>query len=383
MRRVYFDHSATTAVDPRVLKEMLPYFAKKFGNASSIHTFGREGKVAIEEARQRIATSLNADPSEIIFTSGGTESDNLAIKGIAFLQKDRKHLITSSVEHHAVLQTCEYLAKKGFHVTFVPVDKDGMVHPDEIKCNITENTFLISVMHANNEVGTINPIAEMGAIAKEKGILFHTDAVQSFGKMEIDVKTMNIDLLSISGHKIYGPKGIGALYVRKGIQFEKQNHGGHHERNRRAGTENVPAIVGLAKAVTICQEELPKESDKVTKLRNSLFEKINETIPKVHLNGSLESRLPGNLNIAFEGIEGEAILLSLDLKGIAASSGSACTSGSSEPSHVLKAMGVPPELAQASIRFSLGRGNSQADIDYTMEVLPEIVERLRSISPFH
>ena len=381
MRKVYFDHSATTPVDPRVLRAMLPYFSKKFGNTSSIHTFGREGKVATEEARERIARALNADASEIVFTSGGTESDNLAIKGTAFIEKRRKHIITTSVEHQAVLQTCDYLAKKGFHVMYLPVDETGMVDPKEVERNITDDTFIISVMHANNEVGAINPIAEIGFMAREKGILFHTDAVQSFGKLGIDVKAMNIDLLSLSGHKIYGPKGIGALYVRKGIQLEKQIHGGHHERNRRAGTDNVPAIVGLGKAVTICQEVMQQETEEVAALRDALFNKIKERIPNVHLNGKLDSRLPGNLNIAFEGIEGESILLNLDLKGIAASSGSACTSGSPEPSHVLSAMGIQSELAQASIRFSLGRGNTQEDVDYTVEVLPEIIERLRSISP--
>ena len=381
MRKVYFDHSATTPVDPRVLRAMLPYFSKKFGNTSSIHTFGREGKVATEEARERIARALNADASEIVFTSGGTESDNLAIKGTAFIEKRRKHIITTSVEHQAVLQTCDYLAKKGFHVMYLPVDETGMVDPKEVERNITDDTFIISVMHANNEVGAINPIAEIGSMAREKGILFHTDAVQSFGKLWIDVKAMNIDLLSLSGHKIYGPKGIGALYVRKGIQLEKQIHGGHHERNRRAGTDNVPAIVGLGKAVTICQEVMQQETEEVAALRDALFNKIKERIPNVHLNGKLDSRLPGNLNIAFEGIEGESILLNLDLKGIAASSGSACTSGSPEPSHVLSAMGIQSELAQASIRFSLGRGNTQEDVDYTVEVLPEIIERLRSISP--
>ncbi|MBN1350154.1 cysteine desulfurase NifS [candidate division KSB1 bacterium] len=383
MRKVYFDHSATTAIDHRVIEEMMPYFSDKFGNASSIHTFGREAKIALETAREHIARTLHANAAEIIFASGGTESDNLALKGTAYREKKRRHIITSNAEHHAVLRTCEFLQTQGFRITYLPVDKTGTVQPEVVAQHIDEDTFLISIMHANNEVGSINPIAGIGKIAREKGILFHTDAVQSFGKLPINVREMSIDMLSISAHKIHGPKGIGALYVRKGIVLEKLNHGGHHERDRRAGTENIPAIVGFGKAAVICQQEMGQESQRLATLRNAFYRQITENIPRVHLNGSFENRLPGNLNVAFEGIEGEALLLSLDLKGIAASSGSACTSGGVEPSHVLRAMGIPAELAQSSIRFSLGRGNSQEDVDYALSVLPEIVQRLRSISPFN
>ncbi|MDZ7260866.1 MAG: cysteine desulfurase NifS [candidate division KSB1 bacterium] len=380
VRRIYFDHSATTPVDPRVLEEMLPYFCEKFGNASSIHAFGREGKVALEEARERVARLINASASEIYFTSGGTESDNLALKGLAFAEENRKHLITSKVEHHAVLNTCHYLEKQGFKVTYLPVDQYGMVDPEEVQKAITDQTFLISIMHVNNEVGTINPIRQIGEIARERGVYFHTDAVQSYGKLPIDVKKMNIDLLSLSGHKIYGPKGVGALFIRKGIRIEKLNHGGHHERNKRAGTENIPGIVGLGKAAEICQQEMEREAEHLTHLRNAFYQKVSQAVPRVYLNGHPVNRLPGNLNLSFEGVEGESLLLSLDLKGIAASSGSACTSGSLEPSHVLSAMGIKPELAQASVRFTLGRSNTMEDVDYTVKVLPEIVERLRNIS---
>jgi len=383
MRKIYFDHSATTPVDDRVLEKMLPFFSTTFGNPSSIHNYGREARMALNAARENLASLIHAAPDELIFTSGGTEADNLAIKGLAFHPNNqRRHIITTSVEHHAVLNVCKYLEQRGFHVTYLPVDQYGMVSPDKLTEHISEDTFLISIMHANNEVGTINPIQEIGAIAREHGICFHSDAVQSFGKIPIDVNALNVDLLSISAHKIYGPKGIGALYVRKGIPLQKLNHGGHHEYERRAGTENVPAIIGFEMAASLCQDNLPAETEQIAHLRNNLQTQILARIPRVHLNGHPAQRLPGHLNLSFEGVEGEALLLSLDLKGIAASSGSACTAGTTENSHVLLAMGIKPFLAQSAIRFTLGRMNSSADIEYTVEVLPEIIERLRKISPF-
>lgn len=383
MNKIYFDHSATTPVDPRVVDKMMPCFSDIFGNSSSIHSYGREAKIALSEAREAVAAALNAKPAEIIFTSGGTEADNLAIKGVAARENKRRHIITSRVEHHAVLRTCQHLEKQGFRVTYLPVDEFGMVHPDQVRNAITEDTFLISVMHANNEVGTINPIAEIGAIAREHKIYFHTDAVQSFGKLPLDVQTMNIDLLSVSGHKIYGPKGVGALYMRRGVLLEKLAHGGHHEYNHRAGTENIPGIVGFGEAVRLSQNSMPDEMQKLEQLRDELYLQITTHIPDVRLNGHPRHRLPGHLNLTFDGIEGEALLISLDMKGIAVSSGSACTAGTPEPSHVLLAMGINAVHAQSSLRFTLGSSNSNEDINYTMEVLPKIVETLRSLSPLY
>jgi cysteine desulfurase len=381
MKKIYFDHSATTSVDPQVVEAMLPFFHEKFGNPSSIHSFGRETKVALEEAREAVAEFLKTRAADIYFTSGGTESDNLAIKGVAYELKNKgNHIITSKVEHHAVLHTCEALEKEGFEITLLNPDKYGMVHPEAVEKAIKGNTILISIMHANNEVGTINPIEKIGEIAQSKGILFHTDAVQTFGKLPLNLSKLPIDLMSISGHKIYGPKGIGVLYIRKGVKLAQLMHGGGHERNRRAGTENIPGIIGLAKAVELRKQNFKKENDQVKKLRDRFAERINKEVPRAILNGHPEKRLAGHLNLSFQGIEGEALLLSLDLKGIAASSGSACTSGSIDPSHVLLAMGVKPELARSSIRFSLGKDNTDADVDYTLEILPEIVNRLRSMS---
>lgn len=381
MRKVYFDHSATTSVDPLVVEAMLPFFHEKFGNPSSIHSFGRETKVALEEAREAVAEFLKTRAADIYFTSGGTESDNLAIKGVAYELKNKgNHIITSKVEHHAVLHTCEALEKEGFEITLLNPDKYGMVHPEAVEKAIKSNTILISIMHANNEVGTINPIEKIGEIAQSKGILFHTDAVQTFGKLPLNLSKLPIDLMSISGHKIYGPKGIGVLYIRKGVKLAQLMHGGGHERNRRAGTENIPGIIGLAKAVELRKQNFKNENEQVKKLRDRFAERINKEVPRAILNGHPEKRLSGHLNLSFQGIEGEALLLSLDLKGIAASSGSACTSGSIDPSHVLLAMGVKPELARSSIRFSLGKDNTDADVDYTLEILPEIVKRLRSMS---
>lgn len=382
MKRVYLDHNATTPLHPDVLEEMVPFLKGKYGNASSIHAFGREARVAIDEARETVAHGLGADPAEIFFTSGGTEADNLAVKGTAYFNRKRgNHIVTSKIEHHAVLQPCQFLEREGFEVTYVSSDSFGMVDPAEVAKAITDKTILVTIMHANNEVGTLQPIKEIGAICREKGVTFHTDAVQSFGKMAIDVNELNVDLLSLSGHKLYGPKGTGALYIRKGRRITPLVHGGHHERARRAGTENVAGIVGLGKATQIAMDAMAAEAKKLTELRDALHNRLREKIEHLHLNGHPTQRLPGTLNLSFAGIEGESIVLSLDLKGVAVSSGSACTSGSLEPSHVLSAMSISPELAQGSIRFSFGRDNTIEDVDYVVEVLPEIVQRLRAMSP--
>lgn len=379
-KRIYLDHSATTPVAPEVVEAMMPFFTRNFGNASSVHSFGQEAKVALEDARSQIARLINAEAAEIVFTSGGTESDNWAIKGAAATVEGRKnHIVTSRVEHHAVLYTCQYLEKRGFQVTYVPVDKYGMVEPEQVVEAIRDETFLISIMHANNEIGSINPIREIAAIAKERDILFHTDAVQSFGKIPIDVKELNIALLTISGHKIYGPKGIGALYMRRGLKLEKFLHGGRHERDRRAGTENVSAAVGLGKAAQLCSQRMEEDMGQQRHLSEHLYNKITETLDGVYLNGHQSRRVPGIVNISFDGTESDSMVLSLDLKGIAVSNGSACTSGVVEPSHVLKALGLPKNLAISAIRFSLGRGTTVEEIDYTVEALQEVVQRLRRL----
>ncbi|KPL18496.1 MAG: cysteine desulfurase [candidate division Zixibacteria bacterium SM23_81] len=382
MRTVYLDHSATTPVHPDVVEAMLPFFTEEYGNASSIHRFGRNARVAVDEAREKVARLLNAQDQEIYFTSGGTEGDNLAIKGVAWALRDKgDHIITSQIEHEAVLNTCRYLERNGFEVNYLPVDQYGMVDPTDVRKAITDKTILISVMHANNEVGTIQPIAEIGAMARQREILFHTDAVQTVGKLPVDVKALSVDLLSMSGHKFYGPKGVGALYMRKGAKIQPLAHGGHHENWKRAGTENIPGIVGMAKAMEICYQELDIVSKKESQLRDALQKGIQETIADVRFNGHPTQRLPGSLSACFQALEGEALILSLDLKGVAASTGSACSSGSLEPSHVLKAMGVPIEIAHGSARLTLGRSNTQEEIDYVLEVLPQIVDRLRSMSP--
>ena len=383
-RKIYLDHNATTPVYPEVLEAMLPFYKEGFGNASSIHSFGREAKVALEESREKISKLLNADPLEIYFTSGGTESDNLAVKGIAWANRKKgNHIITSKIEHHAILESCKYLEREGFEVTYLPVDKYGLVAPDELKKNIKKETILVSIMHANNEVGTIEPIPELSKIARENGVYFHTDAVQSTGKIKIDVNSLGVDLLSLSAHKFYGPKGVGAIYIKRGVRLTPLAHGGHHEKARRAGTENVPGIVGLTKALEIANRDMEKQDKRLKNLSERFFEKIKEQISDVYLNGHPELRIPNTLNLSFKGVEGESIILSLDLKGIAVASGSACTSGTLEPSHVLSAMGVPPDLAQSSLRFSFGRSNTFDDIDYVVEVLPEIVSRLRAMSPIY
>ena len=382
MKRIYLDHNATTPVHPEVIEAMLTCYKNTFGNASSVHSFGQEARKVIEETRQTVADFLGAKPEEIVFTSGGTESDNFALKGVAYAQESKgKHIITSSIEHHAVLNTCKYLEKKGWKVTYLPVDKYGLVNPEEVEKALTKETVLITIMQANNETGTIEPIAEIGKITRDKGIYFHTDAVQSVGKIPLNVDELNLDLLSLSGHKIYGPKGIGVLYIRKGTKIESLIQGGHHERNRRAGTENVPSIVGLGKTIEIASREIKSEKEKLQTLRDRLQRGIEEEIDQVYLNGHPSKRLPNTLNMSFEFVEGESLILSLDLKGVAVSTGSACTSGTLEPSHVLGAMGVAPALSQGSLRFSLGRDNTEEEIDYTVEALKEIVQRLRAMSP--
>jgi len=384
IKKIYLDYNATTPIHPEVLDAMLPYFKNFYGNPSSVHSFGQKTRNAVEDAREKIAKFLGAEnPSEIVFTSCGTESNNFAIKGIAFANKDKNcHIITSAIEHHAVLEPCEYLSKKfGVDVTYLPVDKYGIVNPEDIRKSITEKTVLISIMYANNEVGTIQPIEEIAKIAKEKNIIFHTDAVQAAGKISIDVKKLDVDLLSVSGHKLYAPKGIGVLYIKKGTKLHPLLHGGSHEKNKRAGTENVPYIVGLAKACEIAAINIKDENERILKLRQKLEKGILEKIEYVQINGHTMKRLSNTSNISFNFIEGEGILMSLDLDGFAASTGSACTSGTLEPSHVLSAMGVPPEQAQGSVRFSLGHYTTEKDMDKLLEILPKIVERLRSMSP--
>jgi len=374
------DHSSTTPVDAAVTEAMLPYFSEKFGNPSSLYTIGREARRAMEEARGNVADLIGAKKEEIIFTGSGTESDNLAIKGLAYRnRKNGDHIITSSIEHHAVLYTCKYLETRGFKVTYLPVRKEGFVNPADVEAAITSKTTLISIMHANPEIGTIQPVEDIGKIAKEKNIPFHTDAIPAAGKIPINVDAMGVSLLSLSAHKMYGPKGVGALYIRKGTGLEPLLHGGGHERDIRSGTENVPGIVGFGKAAQLAMERMP-EALRITKLRDSLIKGLLE-IKDSYLNGSTEKRLPDNVNIRFSYVEGESMILNLDMKGVAASTGSACSSKSLEPSHVLIATGLRHEEAHGSLRFTLGRGNTQDDVDYVISVLPEIVNKLRMMSP--
>ncbi|MBC7329933.1 cysteine desulfurase NifS [bacterium] len=380
---IYMDYNATTPIDERVLSAMLPYLKEEFGNPSSIYSLAQRARKAVEEAREKLAKLLNANPNEIIFTSGGTESDNFAIKGIAYAYQDKgKHIITSQIEHHAVLNTCKFLEKQGFQIAYLPVDRYGVVDLDALEKSITPQTILISIMFANNEVGTIQPIKKIGEIAKRHGVYFHTDAVQAVGKIPIDVKELGIDLLSLSAHKFYGPKGVGALYVRKGVKISPIIQGGEQERGRRGGTENVAGIVGLGKAAEIAQEEMTEEGKRVRALRDELERRLLERIPEVVLNGHPQNRLYNTLSICVKYVEGESMLINLDREGIYASSGSACTSGSLEPSHVLLAMGVPPEVAHGSLRFSLGKFNKEEDVKRVSKVFPSIVEELRKISPF-
>lgn len=380
---IYMDHAATTAVDPRVVEAMLPYFTDKYGNASSIHSFGREAHQVMEGARKTVADILGASPEEIIFTSCGTESDNLAIRGVGFAQQHRgNHIITSPIEHHAVGHTCEQLERRfGFEVTYVPVDKYGRVDPDVVGRAITDRTVLITVMYANNEVGTIQPIAEIGRLARAKGIPFHTDAVQAGGTLDLSVNALNVDLLSLSAHKFYGPKGVGILYQRRGTPLLPMQTGGGHERGRRAGTENIPYIVGLATALQLAQQHRESNNARIAALRERLIAGVLHSIPDSYLTGHPTERLPNSASFGFRGIEGEAILLSLDLMGVAASSGSACTSGATEPSHVLTSMGLPVDICQSSLRLTLGNDNTQQDVDYVLSILPVIVRKLRALSP--
>lgn len=378
----YFDHAATTATKEEVVKEMLPYFTLNFGNASSVYSIGRRSKKAVENAREKVAHAINVGAKEIYFTSCGSESDNLAIKGVAYANRERgNHIITTKIEHPAVLHTCQNLEKQGFKVTYLNVDSEGLISLRELEEAITDKTILISVMFANNEIGTIEPIREIGEIAKKHNIYFHTDAVQAVGNVKIDVNELNIDLLSMSAHKFYGPKGMGALYVRQGVEFEKIQDGGHQEKNKRAGTENVAGIVGLGKAIELAYQNFDEYNKKLIDLRDYYISQVEEKIPYIKLNGHRSKRLPGNANISFRFVEGEALLLNLDMKGICASSGSACTSGSLDPSHVLVAIGLSKDIAYSSLRTTFGDDNTKEDVDFLVNALVEIVEKLRSTSP--
>lgn len=384
MNQIYIDHAATTAVRQEVVDAMMPYFTSKFGNPSSVYEWGRKSRQGLEQSRDKVAELLNACVSEeIVFTSGGSEANNLAIKGIAWSQVNKgKHIITSAIEHPAVLDTVRWLQQQGFEITILPVDEFGLIKPQQVKDALRPETILVSIMHANNEVGTIQPIDKIGQVVKEHGAFFHTDAVQSAGSLDINVEKLNVDLLSISAHKFYGPKGVGALYVRQGVRLDPLIHGGVQEKRRRAGTENVPGIIGLKTALELAQTERVVENARLLELREKLFNGLLK-IPSTRINGSIEHRLANNVNVCFEYIEGESLLLNLDLRGIAASSGSACTSGSLDPSHVLLAMGLTHEIAHGSLRLSLGRENTEEDVDYLLEVIPDIVERLRDMSPLY
>jgi len=379
-RRVYLDHNASTSVHPEVLAEMLPYFSERFGNPSSVHGFGREARDGLETARERVASFLRVGKEEIVFTSGGTESDNMAIKGVV-AARGQGHLITSAIEHHAVLRTCQSLERQGIAVTYLPVDGHGQVDPDAVRRALRPDTMLITIMHANSEVGTIQPVGEIGGIAREAGVTFHVDAVQTFGKLPLDLEALGIDLLSFSGHKIYGPKGVAGLYIRRGTKMASIQHGGEHERRRRAGTENVPGIVGLGKAVEVRARDMEAEAVRVTALRDRLWAGISGRVPEVRLNGHQTERLPGTCNMSFRRVESESIVLGLDLKGIGVSAGSACTSGNVEPSYVLVAMGVPLDWAMGAVRTSLGRATTAEDIDYVVDAVEPLIAKLRSAAP--
>ncbi|MBR3928957.1 MAG: cysteine desulfurase NifS [Clostridia bacterium] len=384
MNRIYMDNAATTRVTEPVFEAMKPYFCDLYGNPSSVHAFGREARRAVEEARRQVAAALGCEAREVYFTGCGTESDNWAIKGCAYAAKNgRKTIVSTNIEHHAVLHTLEALEKEGFNVIYVPVDEEGIVKMDEMKKAITEDTLLVTVMAANNEIGTIQPIEEIASLAHEKGALFHTDAVQAIGSMRFNVKEMGIDMLSLSGHKFHAPKGVGVLYIKNGLRIRPLIAGGAQERTQRAGTENLASIVALGKAITLANENIDEHNAKLSEMRDALIEKILTRIPETRLNGHKEKRLPGNVNVSISYIEGEALLLSLDLKGIAASSGSACTSGSLDPSHVLLAIGLPHEIAHGSLRLSLSEENTMEEVDYVVDALEDIVKRLRAMSPLY
>lgn len=384
MKTIYVDNAATTKVDSEVLKAMLPYLSEEYGNPSSIYSLGRNTKKVIEEAREKVAKVLNAKTNEIYFTAGGSESDNTALKGVAYANRKKgNHIITSKIEHPAILDTCKFLEKEGFDITYIDVDENGIIKLDELEKAITDKTILISVMFANNEIGTIQPIKEIGEIAKKHKVFFHTDAVQAVGNVKIDVQDMNIDLLSMSGHKFHGPKGVGALYVRSNVKFDKILNGGHQEKNKRAGTENISGIVGMGKAIEMAYENIDKHIKEMTELRDYYFDEVSKNIPYIKINGDLKNRLPGNTNISFRFIEGESLLINLDLKGICASSGSACTSGSLEPSHVLLAIGLSHEIAHGSLRVTFSKYNTKQDVDYVVQNLIEIVQKLRDMSQLY
>lgn len=384
MKKIYFDNNATTPIDPEVFDAMVPFLKEEWGNPSSIHWAARAPRKAVDEGREKVCKFLNCSGLELIFTSSGTEGDNHAIRGVAYAKKEKgNHIITTKVEHPAVLNTCKALVKEGFEVTYLDVDADGLLNLDALKAAITPKTILISVMYANNETGVVFPIKEIGEIAKERGVTFHTDAVQAAGKIPIDVQKLNVDLLTISGHKLYAPKGMGALFVKRGVRLVPLITGGHHERNRRGGTENVAGIAALGKAAEIAMRDMEKEGAQLLALRNRLEKGLGERIPHIKINGAIDKRLPNTSNISFEFVEGESLLLNLDMKGIAASSGSACTSGSLEPSHVMLAMSLSHEMSHGSVRFSLGKMNTVEDIDYLIEIMPPIVERMRSMSPLY
>lgn len=383
MNRVYMDNAATTPVSPAVLEKMLPYFSECYGNANSIHSTGLDARKALNAARKKIATALNCNPEEVYFTSGGSESDNWALKGVAFANRKKgNHIITSAIEHHAILHTCEWLEKQGFEITYVPVDADGLVNPADVEAAITDKTILISIMAANNEIGTIEPIEEIAKIAHAHHVLFHTDAVQAIGAIPVDVRAIGCDLLSLSGHKFHGPKGVGALYIKQGTRIDNLIHGGAQERGRRASTENVAGIVGMAEAIELATANIPEKAARISALRDQLIDELT-ALPYVRLNGHRTKRLPGNVNVSVRFIEGESLLLRLDLAGVAASSGSACTSGSLDPSHVLLAIGLPHEIAHGSLRLSLSDTTTQEEVDYVLSVLPGIIEYLRDMSPLY
>lgn len=382
VRQVYLDHNATTPVAPEVLEAMMPYLTTECGNASSIHGVGQRARAAVEQAREQVARLLGARNNEIVFTSGGTEADNLALRGIVGAsERPRKHIVTSTIEHHAVLHTCQALEQEGVAVTYVPVGAGGRVDPEAVRRALTPDTVLISIMLANNELGTVQPIAEIAAIARENKIPLHTDAVQAMGKIPVNVEELGVDLLSLSAHKLYGPKGVGALFVRRGVRLKPLLLGGSHERDRRAGTENVPGIVGLGAAAALAQRTLAEETQRLAALRDELERRILERVPDAGCNGDREHRTPNTTNLYFDFVEGEPLVISMDLKGIACSTGAACSSGAVDPSHVLTAIGLPAERARASLRFSLGRGTTAEDVDYVAEVVPQVVERLRELSP--